>query len=355
MRIRASALLVAITIVVASAPAFSQSFADVVQATQASVAFVLATGDEQVSGSAFVVDPGGVLVTALHVIADAREVSVLLPGGLPEPTNVLAVNIPHDLAVLKISKSGLPALRLADSNAPKVGAEVIVLGYPLAKTFGPSDVTFTATRGIVSALRPDYVQVDASMNPGVSGGPVLDTQGQVIGVADRGFRPAVAQNVNFAVPVSAVSELVTKVLNSAETPSPLALPLTVVQQTQIRYDSGGLGGGGHRRELGISCTPPPPNATMLVAVEADSSAPRALVVKTWLSLGAGASAGSPDTFGYVGSERPPVERLNLPAGTVCLNYEAINTINSGLAFFFGLTFSVNYTLSYRVFPPNIAH
>src|SRR5712692_7669678 len=88
----ASVLFVAIAFVVVSTPAFPQSATDVVQAAQASIAFVLATGDEQLSGSAFVVDPGGLLVTALHVIADAREVSVLLPGGQPEPASVLTVD-----------------------------------------------------------------------------------------------------------------------------------------------------------------------------------------------------------------------------------------------------------------------
>jgi hypothetical protein len=162
--------------------------ADLVERARPSVAFVLSTTDRgRASGTAFAVHPDGLLATALHVVDEAREVSVAFPGGPTLQADVVAADGDSDLAILRVQRTGGPSLRLADPQGIRQGEEVIVIGYRLADVLGSYDVT--VTRGIVSAIRTNLglVQVDAAMNPGVSGGPVLNGRGEasVRGIAGR--------------------------------------------------------------------------------------------------------------------------------------------------------------------------
>jgi len=180
-------------------PASTQSYADIVQRARSSVAFVLASTERgRNSGTAFVVNQEGLLITALHVVEAATELTVTFPGVPPHPGVVVAADVDADLAVLRVTRSGLPPLPIAPPETTRVGDEILVMGYPLASILGAYEVT--VTRGIVSALRTDLgmIQVDAAMNPGVSGGPVVNARGEVIGVAVSGLRTG--QQVNFAVP-----------------------------------------------------------------------------------------------------------------------------------------------------------
>ncbi len=215
-------------------PVFPQSLADLVDRVRPSVAFVVAQGPDGGAGSAFVIGSDGLLVTALHVVADGTSIDVRLPGRTSLQADVVAVDVTYDLALLRVNQSDLIPLPLANMSSVRAGQEVVVLGYPLSLSsplLDPS--TVTVTRGIVSALRPPLVQVDAAMNPGNSGGPVLDTTGKVVGMADQGYR---GTGLNFAVSADAIALLRGRAPDPSHGPLP-PLKVTRTAMVSIVYHS----------------------------------------------------------------------------------------------------------------------
>ena len=140
----------------------------------------------QTSGSGFIISTDGVVVTNNHVIENAREIRVSLADGRSVAAELKGADPSTDIAVLKIDVSGLKALSFADSEALQPGQIAIAIGNPLG-------LQHTVTAGVVSALGrtlranngrliDDIIQTDASLNPGNSGGPLVNSLGQVIGV-----------------------------------------------------------------------------------------------------------------------------------------------------------------------------
>jgi S1-C subfamily serine protease len=168
------------------------------------------------TGSGFVVDEDGTIITNAHVVEGASNVTVSFEeGGEAVDAEVKGVDDDSDLAVLKVDPEGLDltVLPLGDSSEVEVGDPVVAIGNP----FG---LQRTVTTGIVSALQrqldapsgfpiSDVIQTDASINPGNSGGPLLDAQGRVIGInsqiATGGGQGSVG--IGFAVPVDTAKEL----------------------------------------------------------------------------------------------------------------------------------------------------
>jgi serine protease Do len=134
-------------------------------------------------GTGFVIDPQGLIVTNKHVVAGASEVTVTFSNGTKLAANILSMAI-VDIALLQVQPDKpLPAVKWGDSSQVKQGQPVIVIGSPLG-------YTFSVTAGIVSALErdistspvDDYIQTDAPINQGNSGGPLFNVEGQVVGV-----------------------------------------------------------------------------------------------------------------------------------------------------------------------------
>ena len=154
-------------------------------------------------GSGVIVDPQGYIVTNFHVVHSAAEIEVSLRDGRVLPARVVGVDALTDLAVLKISGDNLIAAPWGDSEEMDVGALVWAVGSP----FGlQSSITF----GIISAkhrggmageVYQDFLQTDAAVNPGNSGGPLVDAQGRVIGINTAILGDAY-QGVSFAIPSS---------------------------------------------------------------------------------------------------------------------------------------------------------
>jgi S1-C subfamily serine protease len=184
------------------------------------VAYVQATGVSgggEATGSGFVVDEDGTILTNAHVVDGADEVRVSFEeNGESIPAEVKGVDADTDLAVLTIDPNdvdNLTVLPLGDSSELEVGDPVVAIGNP----FG---LQRTVTTGIVSALQrqidapsgfsiSDVIQTDASINPGNSGGPLLDAQGRVIGInsqiATGGGQGSVG--IGFAVPIDTAKSL----------------------------------------------------------------------------------------------------------------------------------------------------
>ncbi|HYM70440.1 MAG TPA: S1C family serine protease [bacterium] len=343
-------------LLVAAAAGSSQSsdLVPLVSSVTPSVALGTAQDDDgqpAESGAAFIVGDDGLLLTALHVVDTARQITVTFPGHPPLGADVVAIDPDHDAALLRVPSLPRPAARpltLADPGAVQVGAGVVVVGYPLPSPQAP---TVTVNQGIVSALRAQegYIQIDAAVNPGDSGGPVLTLDGKVIGIVDASV--AGAQNFNLAVPVDFERALVQRATSPGASHAPLSLPLTSPQPVALVFASGGIGPRARQERVGVGCVAPPPRAALLDKVGVSLHVDGALHVVTWLSWGTGAPAQSPEAFGRVDGTAVrqfagALPRLHLRPETVCFNYSAWNDT----VFPVGLSFHVTYTLGYRVFP-----
>jgi S1-C subfamily serine protease len=164
------------------------------------------------SGSGFIVSSDGLIVTSWHVIAGAGTVTAILADGTQMPATVVSTDASHDVAVLDVSATGLPAVSLA-SGTVQIGQTVIAVGTALG------EFPDTVTVGVISGLDRSIdvgtgrtarsltgvVQTDAALNPGMSGGPLLNLAGQVVGI-----NTAVAGNaegIAFVEPIVAVVRL----------------------------------------------------------------------------------------------------------------------------------------------------
>jgi S1-C subfamily serine protease len=171
------------------------------------------------TGSGFVWDDYGHIITNLHVIADASGATVKLADGRDYPASLVGASPAHDIAVLKIAPEGKPLVPVAigTSDDLRVGQKVFAIGNP----FG---LDWTLTTGIVSALDRSLdgergsvmrhlVQTDAAINPGNSGGPLLDSEGRLIGINTAIYSPSGASaGVGFAVPVDTVNRVVPQII-----------------------------------------------------------------------------------------------------------------------------------------------
>lgn len=176
------------------------------------------------AGSGFVVSPNGHIVTNSHVIADAKGITVTLPDGNSYEAIVVGQDRLTDLAVIKIDAENLPSVTLGDSGELKVGDWVMAMGNLLALKGGPS-----VTLGIVSAKGRaitteggalyDMLQIDAVINDGNSGGPLVNLKGEVVGINTAVLRQA--QGIGFAVSSSAASPIIDSLINHSRVVRPL--------------------------------------------------------------------------------------------------------------------------------------
>ena len=179
------------------------------------------------TGSGFVWDKDGRIVTNFHVIEDANRIEVVLEDNTRWKASLIGVSRDKDLAVLKIAApaSKLTPIPLGDSSDLQVGQKVFAIGNP----FGLDQ---TMTSGIVSALGRELpsasgrtiqgmIQTDAPINPGNSGGPLLDSAGRLIGVNTAIYSPSGASaGIGFAVPAGMVNRVVPEIIRYGRTVKP---------------------------------------------------------------------------------------------------------------------------------------
>ena len=192
------------------------------------------SADGGATGSGFVIDANGYLLTNNHVVADSLTIKVLLTDGREFAARILGRDESYDLAVLKIEASGLKALQFGDSEKVQVGDPVIAIGSPLG-------LSGTVTQGIISAKnRPvtagddesdsatsfiSALQTDAAINPGNSGGPLVDATGAVIGVnsaiASLGSSGSGSIGLGFAIPINQARKTADQLIKNGKATYPV--------------------------------------------------------------------------------------------------------------------------------------
>src|SRR5450432_3459485 len=215
------------------------------------------------SGSGFVMTPDGYVLTNSHVVSGAKRINAIFQDGQRVPANLVGDDPETDIALVRIDAPNLVALTFADSSALRVGQLAIAVGNPYG-------FDCTVTTGVVSALGrslrtktghlvDDVIQTDAALNPGNSGGPLVDSRGQVIGVNTAMIMPA--QGICFAIAANTASFVMSK----------------LIREGRIRRSYLGVAGQIvplHRRVV-FNHGPPTESGVFVVSVEADSPAARA--------------------------------------------------------------------------------
>jgi serine protease Do len=194
------------------------------------------------SGSGFFISPDGYIVTNNHVVDNADEIKVVLKDGKELKGIVIGRDEGTDLAVVKVEGHGYPFVDFENSAKPRVGDWVLAVGNPFS-------LGNTATAGIVSAYNRDigenfvdYIQIDAPINRGNSGGPTFDTYGRVIGVNTAIFSPSGGSvGIGFDIPADIASNITKQLMGGAQIKRGY-IGATIENLSDELADSWGLGG-----------------------------------------------------------------------------------------------------------------
>jgi serine protease Do len=200
---------------------------------------------ESGSGSGFIINSGGQILTNSHVVNGADTVTVKLKDGRSFDGRVLGEDPVTDVAVIKIEANDLPTVSLGNSDNLQPGEAVIAIGNPLG-------LDYTVTSGIISATgrsssaigaadkRVDYIQTDAAINPGNSGGPLLSARGDVIGMNTAIIRGA--QGLGFAIPIGTAQRIAQELIAKGKVDHPyLGIQMvTLTSELKERATSQGI-------------------------------------------------------------------------------------------------------------------
>ena len=204
----------------------AQQEAAIAKIEPAAVELMVTTAQGEQIGSGVIIDAQGDIVTNNHVVSGAQSITVVLSNGSTEQGQLIGTSASNDLAVVRIAPyAHMTVAQFGDSSKLVVGQDVIAIGNPLG-------ITETATEGIVSALNrsitesagvtiSNAIQTDAALNPGNSGGALINLQGQLIGIPFAGAQNSgtntAADGVNFAIPSNLVQTVVQQILQQGTT------------------------------------------------------------------------------------------------------------------------------------------
>jgi len=178
--------------------AVSGDFSSIIEDAVKGVVSVL-TNDGQ--GSGVVYSDEGYIITNYHVIQNANEISVLFSDGLTADAVFLGADTINDVALLKVEMTGLYELDFDESEV-RIGEKVIAMGNPLGLSFSVTEGIVSAKGRVIKQGSAGLIQIDAPVNPGNSGGPLLNTQGDVVGIVNAKLQGY--EGLGFAIPSKVV-------------------------------------------------------------------------------------------------------------------------------------------------------
>jgi S1-C subfamily serine protease len=207
------------------------------------------TNGQAESGSGFVYDSSGRVVTAYHVVSSLATIYVMLYDGRVSRATLLGYSDISDVAVLKLDfNPSIEPPQLADSSKIQIGQTVLVIGSP-GDTDEPLGLKDTLTSGVVSQLNryiivennatPNLIQVDAPVNFGNSGGPLFDTSGRVVGIADARIDPTQGDGISYAISSNKVKRVADSIISKGSFPYPY-LGVNLVDITPLQVTQKGL-------------------------------------------------------------------------------------------------------------------
>ena len=183
------------------------------------------TQDATAVGTGFIVDPNGYIVTNSHVVHDGdyKTINISLYDGSTMEGELLWAEPTLDLAVVKIDKTGLRAAELGDSDQVRIGSYAAAIGNPLGLTFERSmsqgiisgldrTITVSSSSSLSGTTMEGLFQTDAAINSGNSGGPLLNSKGQVIGIASA--KATDGDGMGFAIPINVVKPIIAQIIEN---------------------------------------------------------------------------------------------------------------------------------------------
>lgn len=205
----------------------------------------------EASGSGFIISADGYIVTNNHVIDGASAVQVVVAGEEdPIDAVIIGTDSTTDIAVLKIDRADLPFVTLGDSDSLQVGELAVAIGNPFGELAG------SVTVGVISALDREIsinnssynlLQTDASINSGNSGGPLVNSYGEVIGVTNA--KVSVGEGLGFAIPINDVKTVIEDLVNNGYVTGRPVLGIGVVTVDQTTADQYGWPVGAYIRQV----------------------------------------------------------------------------------------------------------
>ena len=190
------------------------------------------------SGSGFIISEDGYIITNFHVVEGAAKLTVILSDGSEHAAALIGYEDSNDFALIKIEATGLPFVKLGNSDDLIVGDQVVAIGNPLG------ELTNSLTAGYVSAKERDVttsgsiinmLQTDAAINPGNSGGPLFNMKGEVIGITTAKYSGTTSsgasiEGIGFAIPIKDVESMVDELIENGFISTPY-MGLSVSQRT----------------------------------------------------------------------------------------------------------------------------
>jgi len=193
--------------------AVSGDFSDIISEAVYGVVSVL-TEDGQ--GSGVVYSDDGYIVTNYHVVKQASNIEVLFSDGARVDAALIGADTINDVALIQVGRTGLHELEFGNSNDVKIGEKVIAVGNPLGLSFSVTEGIISAKDRVIKEGAAGLIQIDAPVNPGNSGGPLLNTDGEVIGIVNAKLQGY--EGLGFAIPSNVVVSDINLILAQANSP-----------------------------------------------------------------------------------------------------------------------------------------